>query len=537
MRQYIVSIILVASALFATAASGQQVAADPGADGSRQRLAIVVGADVGAKGTQPLGFAQKDAAKMAELFTTLGRVGTGDVWLLLAPNADGLRNALADVSRRLAEPGNRKTELFFYYSGHADEAGLQLGDTLFPMAELRGFVEKSPASVTVAILDACQSGALVRDKGGKRVPVLDLSMAPEGDARGYAIITSSSAGEKSQESEELRGSFFTHFLASGMRGDADEGKDGRVSLAELYQYTYNRTLQRTYSSGAREQHPTFDYAMTGSGQVVVSYPDEGTGRLLLPADLSGEFLVYSPDTDVVLAEVSKKAGRETVLAVPPGSIELFKRTDQALYRSRVTVAAGQQTTVEMSRMEEVSRRYLIEKGQAPVLVMAAKGGYQFFWDATIRSRSLLPSVLGGVELRVDHLLPSFVSPFVEVLVGGGVGSASGSADQPLAQSFSVLESGAGLAFKVLDSPVTIELSTEASLMVLRRSIDTPQVAGTVDDEYITVSPIASLVVGREVLDGLTLAAQFKSGYLYFREDEEGKDLGFSEVYLTAFFRL
>jgi hypothetical protein len=191
----------------------------------------------------------------------------------------------------------------------------------------------------------------------------------------------------------------------------------------------------------------------------------------------------------------------------------------------------------MSRMEEVSRRYLIEKGQAPVLVMAAKGGYQFFWDATIRTRSLLPSVLGGVELRVDHLLPSFVSPFVEVLVGGGVGSASGSADQPLAQSFSVLESGAGLAFKVLDSPVTIELSTEASLMVLRRSIDTPQIAGTVDDEYITVSPIASLVVGREVLDGLTLAAQFKSGYLYFREDEEGKDLGFSEVYLTAFFRL
>lgn len=509
----------------------------PAPEAARERYALIVGANLGGRGTEPLRFAQKDAEKMADLFRSLGRIPEQNVVVLLAPEADGLRNALAQMRTRVAQSMDRRTELFLYYSGHADDTGLRLGAEVFPMAELRTFLSESPAGVTIAILDACHSGAVLRDKGGKRVPLLDLSPAAEGDASGFAVITSSSAGEKSQESDELRGSFFTHFLASGMRGDADTTSDGRVSLYELYQYAYNKTLERSYRTGGREQHPAFDYAMQGSGQVVVSYPEQGDSRLILPAELEGNFLVYSPERDAVLAEISKPAGQARSLVVPAGALELFKRTDEALYRTTLVVAAGEKKTVTGAEMKEVSRTYLIEKGAAAEVVLGAKGGYQFFWDATIRSRSLLPSVLGGVELRIENLLPHYMVPYAEVLVGGGVASDRGPSDHPLAQSFSLLEAGTGVSFRILESPVLLELVPEVSLMYLQRTVESPLEAGPVDDTYLGAAPCASILLGRELFHAVSLGVQLKSGYLYFREDGVGKHLGFSEIYLAALWRL
>ena len=52
-----------------------------------------------------------------------------------------------------------------------------------------------------------------------------------------------SAGEDAQESDDIKGSFFTHHLVSALRGAADEDMDGRVVLEEAYRYTYNETLR------------------------------------------------------------------------------------------------------------------------------------------------------------------------------------------------------------------------------------------------------------------------------------------------------
>jgi len=501
----------------------------------RVRLALVIGHNEGAGHTTQLRFAEKDAGKIADLFVSLGRVAPGDLVVLTAPDADAVRSALKTLTARVAGLQSARTELFIYYSGHADDSGLQLGETILPMKELRTFLEKSGADVTIAIIDACHSGAIVRDKGGKRVPLLDLSLTGEGNAKGFAIITSSSANEKSQESDELRGSFFTHFLASGMRGDADTSGDGKVSLYELYGYAYDRTLERSYAMGGREQHPTFDYAVTGRGQIVMSYVETGRATLVLPAALEGNFLLYSPASDAVLAEVTKSAGATRVLAVPPGTFELFKRTDVALHRSMVSVKPGEEKVIEADEMEEVSRTYLIEKGAAPYVEMGAKGGYQFFWDQGIRERSLLPSVLGGAEVRVRNLLGKRITPFAEILIGGGVGSDRDGGGQPMAQNFSLLEAGAGMSFTLLDSPFLLELTPEVALMYVTRTVEVD--AGPMDDNYLTVSPMGSLLVGKEIMRSVALAVQFKTGYFYFQEDGTEHHLGFSEVFLTALMRL
>jgi hypothetical protein len=70
------------------------------------------------------------------------------------------------------------------------------------------------ADVRVAIVDGCQSGALV-GKGGARAPGFEIRLIDQLDASGEAMLTSSAADELALESREIRGSFFTHHLVSG----------------------------------------------------------------------------------------------------------------------------------------------------------------------------------------------------------------------------------------------------------------------------------------------------------------------------------
>jgi hypothetical protein len=506
------------------------------------RFAVVVGHNEGNHRTEPLQFAEKDASKMAGLFGHLAGVPEANVRLLQAPDAEALGQSLASIKRELEPYDGVRTELFFYYSGHADEHGLLLGDTRFPLQDLRRFLQSSGADVTIAILDACQSGAIVRDKGGKRVPLLDLTMNPAGEAHGVAVITSSAATEKSQESDELRGSFFTHFLASGMRGDADSSRDGKVTLYELYQYAYNKTRQRTYAAGRVAQHPTFDYAVTGSGELIVAYPMQGQSRLVLGEALAGNYLFYAPDSDTVLGEIDKEAGVVQTLAVSPGKIEIFKRTDQALLKTTLTVADGEEKVVPAGKMVKVSRSYLIDKGPGLSVQMAAKGGYQVFWNAGVRERSLLPSVVGGMELRLNNLLGKRISPFAEILVGGAAATMNASGG-PIAQTFSCLEVGAGVAFTLLADPLKIELSPAVALYYATLSVEDKGLLQNGDrNNYAMAVPSASLLIGKEFGRTFSVALQAKTGYLYFRDSvsdygEEAQHLGFSELLLTAGLKL
>ena len=505
----------------------------------RARFAVVVGHNVGNHTTEDLAFAHKDADKVLELFQTLGNIPESNMVLVIAPDAGELRKAIETVRSRIASVSDMRSELFFYYSGHADDTGLQLGDTILPLAELKEFLRTSGADATIAIVDACYSGALVRSKGGKRVPIVDLTISEDGETTGLAIITSSSAGEKSQESDELRGSFFTHFLASGMRGDADSSGDGRVTLYELYQYAYNKTRKRTHATGANSQHPTFDYKMTGSGEIVVSYPKMGRSRLILPEDIEGNYLLYSPGTDTVLAEVDKRKGEIRVLAVPPGTIELFRRNDLSLHKTSITVKDGEEVVVPGGEMVKVSRTYLIDKGASPRLTLGAKAGYQFFWDSGIRQRDLLPAWLGGLEFRVRNLLGPHVIPFVEVLVGGGTASSSG-ADVvgPVAQSSAYLEVGGGFVFDLFpSSPFMLEIAPEVALFYTRQTLDNSKLDGPEKYWYLHVSPQASLLIGYEFIRRLSVGLQGKVGYLYFENSGNGHHLGFTEAYLAFTMKL
>jgi uncharacterized caspase-like protein len=75
--------------------------------------------------------------------------------------------------------------------------------------------------------------------------------------------------ESSQESDRLRGSFFSHHLVNALRGAADRNGDGRITLAEAYEYTHAQTLRASVQTVSL-QHPTYAYDVKGSGDPLLT---------------------------------------------------------------------------------------------------------------------------------------------------------------------------------------------------------------------------------------------------------------------------
>ena len=220
------------------------------------RIAVVVGSNAGADGERPLRYAEDDAGKMARVLHELGGVAADDLFLLQGRPVGELRATLA-LARAKVEDAHRvpdqRTMLLFYFSGHSDGESIEVGAGRLPYSELKRLLRDTGAEVRVAIVDSCRSGALLTSKGGRPGPGFQIRMSNDLASTGQVLFTSSAADELALESGELRGSFFTHHLLSGLRGAADASGDGRVTLAEAYQYAYARTVSGTTDTAPKSR--------------------------------------------------------------------------------------------------------------------------------------------------------------------------------------------------------------------------------------------------------------------------------------------
>lgn len=328
-----------------------------GAAGAPRRLAVVVGNNQ-AVGKSPLRYAERDARRMRDLLVELG--GVERLKLLLGRDASELRRALKEL-HALTARAREEIVLFVYYSGHADQSALLMGGSRFPFRELRETLAGFPARTAISFIDACQSGQVTRTKGGRVVPVVDVRFDDQ-RYRGRVYVTSGSAGESAQESDELEASFFTHYLLSGLRGAADESGDGRVSLEEAYQYAYRHTLARTAGTLQGPQHPSYHMDLAGAGQLVLTRTSQASAHLVLPAPMRGTYYILRSGAGMV-AEVSKQQDRPLRIALTPGSYEVRKASSDAYLTRQVRVAAGAEVTLDESGMV-----------RRPLLLAARKGG-------------------------------------------------------------------------------------------------------------------------------------------------------------------
>jgi len=304
--------------------------------GPLQRYALVVGANAGGGDRPTLQYAISDAERFARVMVDLGGVTPANQIVLKQPKLRELTDAFDLLTRRVTE-GKRtagRTEIVVYYSGHADEKGLLLGDDRYSYRTLRDRLDQIPADVRIAVLDACSSGAFTRAKGGRARPAFLVDESS--DMRGHAFLTSSAETEAAQESDRIHASYFTHFLISGFRGAADTSGDGKITLNEAYQFAFNETLGRTVDTKGGAQHPSYDINMSGTGDVVMTDVRQTTATLVLSEDLEGRFFIRTGAQELVV-ELYKPRGRTVELAIDPGTYEVRIERDKGALVARADV--------------------------------------------------------------------------------------------------------------------------------------------------------------------------------------------------------
>jgi hypothetical protein len=317
--------------------------------------AVVVGSNAGGPGQQDLQFAERDARRMAAVLRELGGYPKEHVTTVLAPTPDTLLAAIDGLAETIAADtaAGRRTVVFFYYSGHARASALVLGDQEVALTTLRARITALPATVTIVVLDACQSGAFTRIKGAEPAADFSFNSRTGLDAAGLAVMASSSESELSQESDFLEGSYFTHHLLVGLRGSGDRDEDGQVSLDEAYQYAYDQTLVATAHTAVGSQHVSFEADLKGQGEVPLTYPEKADATITLPDEVAGDVLVQRLPAEAVLAEVHKVAGASFDVAIPAGKYRVLIRTAEVIRRCPATVAPGKTITVDLSGCDDL----------------------------------------------------------------------------------------------------------------------------------------------------------------------------------------
>jgi len=241
---------------------------DKGMDAQPNRpndFAVVVGIE-NYQNAPPAEWASRDAKTVATYFKALG-VPEKNIVSLAGPRAT--RAGIAGVLEEwLPKNTNERSRVYFYFSGHgAPEATSRnayilpwdgdpayLKTSAYSLDRLYAKLAKLPARESVVLLDACFSGS-----GGRSViakgtrPLISVrEAAPK--SRKLAVLSASAASEIAGGLDEQGHGLFTYYLLDGLQGNADPGKDGKLSLSELHSYVSGHVMEMARRQN-REQSP------------------------------------------------------------------------------------------------------------------------------------------------------------------------------------------------------------------------------------------------------------------------------------------
>jgi hypothetical protein len=528
--------LLLAGALAGTAAA------------RTHRYAVVVGNNEGGPESGWLYFAEQDADRVAQVLVELGGFPASQVTVLHGARRTALLRELEQLAERVRtqprEPGDDVLVLL-YYSGHGTPEGLELGRTTVSHEELDLYLSAAAADVELLLIDSCHAGAMTRtkgarDKGGARAPSFLVELDPGGSARGRVVIGSSAADELSQESDEIGGSYFTHFLVSGLRGAADADSDGRVTLGELYAHLYRETAWQTAATRAGVQHPTYDFDLTGTGDLVLSDTQPSGGTLQFDGSAAGRYLVFDERRREFVAELQVAAGLPRRLALPAGTYRVQRRGADALEEEVVQVRAGEVTSLDPDGLAQVAYADDVTKGvvvrqkrlvHGPRLELGGRVGFQAFWDDTTRDLLVPPVALLGVTVAVDRLASVKGLRLFADVSGGGREQLLDFGHEQIPSRFRQLSFGAGLTVGPPHDVLRLYVGPRLGALYLFRSFQ--DAAQQPPQDLFTFLP--GLVVGVGVrLDGaLGIVAEGRLNYLYMDAGDVNMSVGNTEVYLLV----
>lgn len=211
-----------------------------------------------------------DVKMLAETFEKTG-IDLGNMVLMTDDaNLDQYKPNRANIFRQLRTLLRDATEndtVMVVFSGHGlhvdgvsylcpNDGDPDVPETLISHWDITKIMDSSKAKRKLFFIDACRNTPIL--KGGRSGPNVSNGFDNAfGTAKGTAFLLSCSEGEVTWEFDELNHGAFSHFIARGLSGAADENEDSQISLAELTRYVSENTKKYVKEKRDRSQTPSF----------------------------------------------------------------------------------------------------------------------------------------------------------------------------------------------------------------------------------------------------------------------------------------
>ncbi|MEM6531138.1 MAG: caspase family protein [Myxococcota bacterium] len=512
---------------------------------AESRVALLVAHPFGGEGLLPLRYTSNDLERMREVLETLG--GFDTVIVSYGEDADQVAQRFYEARESLS---GRDDIFVFYYSGHAKDGELRLGETRLALTEVNDLIADSGAALRIGLLDSCRSGGITRLKGVQKGAPVAIRVDEAVTQNGTVLITASSDNEDAQESDAIQGSFFTHYVTSGLRGAADENLDGDVTLAEAYSYAYAYTVSRTIGSRGGIQHPTYRFDLRGAGDVVLTRTVSPPSAIVFPASAAGSFVVFDTERKVVVAEIDKAPGQPARLGVVPGSYVVKKRERDHVKLAQLTVRSKGEARVEPSAMERVDFEDDYAKGATVSVTDVLTGPTemrlsmgilnQTFLSSPVRNELLPNMALLSVTWDIDNALRKNVGVAFDIALGGS-GVQQLSTDDPflgrIEYDSTVSQLSAGAALTGRAALYSDWLSAHGALRLGIVRIGREFNDGSAPSQALsTFTPGVGAGLAARVTSWLSIGAQLRLHYMFFNLDEN-RSLAFLDGGGTLSFHL
>jgi formylglycine-generating enzyme required for sulfatase activity len=314
-------------------------------------------------------YAVRDAEAVAKLLETQAGIPKNHIKLLTDSKA-----TIGDIRNHLGKWLQMRVKadstVYVYYAGHGTpnlqaQSGSMVPwdghpdfpEGLYPLKELEDTLSKLPTKDVVVFLDSCFSGSAGRSvlaKGGRPMG-LSYPVLSGGEVM---VLAAASGTQISSDYDKAEHGLFTHYLLTGLQGEADADQDQIVTLRELVPYVKEHVATTAVDELNREQTPVLLPGEQAIGK-----------RIALP--LAKTISAKSVST----AEVSRApTGPSAALSKAQDELKALEAQEQQVEEAGKLATIQAQIEEKKRQIEEKKKR--IELAKAPAFDAPRKSGHE-----------------------------------------------------------------------------------------------------------------------------------------------------------------
>lgn len=179
-----------------------------------------------------------DAKAISNLYANHGSVD-----YVLLTNKDATKSKILMAMNKVFAKATLDDRIIFFFSGHGYNDGVCAFDSKLSYDEVRNAIRNYQCGNKIVFVDACHAGSIRKDNQTKTYD--------KGGNSEFIFFSASRTNESSIERIDMNNGFFTEYLIKGLKGNADENRDRKITAKELFDFVQKRVV---IQSGER-QHP------------------------------------------------------------------------------------------------------------------------------------------------------------------------------------------------------------------------------------------------------------------------------------------